>query len=171
MHTCLPTEFKNRWPGVLRAIELPTSLPPIPGDCRGMLTEFGLPHALTIYCYNDIHLKFSDLLVPLAEIWSRDVKLGYRVGEMPNEWNRFWHVGDQEYLQGGGWICIEEVSGRLVIIDLDQPDPVYLLNSSVLNFYTTLAYFLDWSEKTDGRPEEIVALRTAFRQMNLWISG
>ncbi len=83
------------------------------------------------------------------------------MGNMPTEWSCFWHLADEECLQGGGWICIEEITGRLVVIDLNCPDPVYLLNSSVRNFYTTLAYFLDWSENTDGSPAETIILRDA----------
>jgi hypothetical protein len=85
---------------------------------------------------------------------------------MPGEWTRFWHLADQEYTQGGGWICIEEITGRLVVIDLNCPDPIYLLNSSVRNFYTTLAHFLDWSERTGGSPAETVLLRDALRRQD-----
>ena len=83
---------------------------------------------------------------------------------MPGEWARFWHLADEEYLQGGGWVCIEEVTGRLVVIDLDLPDPIYLLNRSVRNFYTTLAHFLEWSERTRGSPAETIRLRDALRR-------
>jgi hypothetical protein len=118
---------------------------------------------LTIYCYNDISLKSSGSATPLAVIWDRDLKRGFKMGEMPSEWKRFWHVADQEYVQGGGWICVEQVTGRLVIIDLDQSDPIYLLNSSVRNFYTTLAQFLEWTATTDGRTVEMVRLRDSLR--------
>jgi hypothetical protein len=138
-----------------------------------LLTEFGLPGELTIYCYNDITLKFSGSARPLAAIWERDLERGLKLmasghkpGEMPGEWTRFWHLADQEYVQGGGWICVEERTGRLVVIDLDQRDPIYLLNSSVRNFYTTLAHFLEWSEKTDGTPAETVRLRDALRRQD-----
>jgi hypothetical protein len=83
------------------------------------------------------------------------------MGDMPSEWSCFWHLADEEYLQGGGWICIEEVTGRLVVFDLDCPDPIFLLNSSVRNFYTTLAHFLNWSEEVDGSPAETIILRDA----------
>lgn len=129
--------------------------------------EFGLPRELTICCYNDITLRFSGLATPLAAIWERDVNAGYKLmGNMPDEWTRFWHLADQEYLQGGGWICIEEISGRLVVIDLDLPDPIYLLNSSICNFYTTLAHFLEWSEKTGGSPAEGVLFRDDLRRQD-----
>jgi hypothetical protein len=131
-----------------------------------LLTAFGLPCELTIYCYNDITLRFSGSATPLKAIWERDLKRGYKMGEMPSEWNRFWHLADQEYVQGGGWICIEENSGRLFVIDGDLPEPVYLLNSSVRNFYTTLAHFLEWSEMTDGRTAETFRLRDALRSQN-----
>jgi hypothetical protein len=131
-----------------------------------LLTEFGLPRELKIHCYNDISLWFSGSATPLAAIWERDLKRGYKMGDMPGEWTRFWHLADQEYLQGGGWICIEQCTGRLVVIDLDYPDPIYLLNSTVLNFYTTLAHFLDWSEKTGGSPAETIHLRDALRRQD-----
>jgi len=131
-----------------------------------LLTNFGLPCELTIYCYNDITLKFTASATPLAAIWDRDLKRDYKMGVMPGEWTRFWHLADQEYLQGGGWVCVEEVTGRLVVIDLDSTEPIYLLNSSVRNFYTTLAHFLEWSEKTGGSPAETIHLRDALRRQD-----
>jgi hypothetical protein len=159
MRTCPPSEFASRWPGTLRPITLPDPAPALPDGCAHLLTEFGLPRELTIYCYNDITLSFSGSLTPLAEIWDRDLKRGYQIGDMPEEWNRFCHVADQESVQRHGWICIEETTGRIVVIDLDESDPLYLLNSSIQNFYTTLAHFLEWSENHDGTPEETTILR------------
>jgi SUKH-4 immunity protein len=161
MRTRSPSEFLSCWPGSLRPIVLPEPSPALPEDCRHLLTDFGLPRELTISCYNDITLKFSGSAAALAAIWDRDLKRGYKMGEMPSDWTRFWHLADHEYLQGGGWICIEEVTGRLVVVDLDCPEPVYLLNSSLRNFYTTLAHFLDWSAKAEGSPAETAALRDA----------
>jgi hypothetical protein len=131
-----------------------------------LLSEFGLPRELTIYCYNDITLRFSGAATPLAAIWQRDLKRGKKMGRMPSEWARFWQLADQEYVQGGGWICIEEKTGRLFVIDGDLPEPVYLLSSSVRNFYTTLAHFLEWSETTDGRTAETIRLRDALRRQD-----
>ncbi|HTN75447.1 MAG TPA: SUKH-4 family immunity protein [Pirellulaceae bacterium] len=166
MRTCSPSEFITRWPGSLHSIALPEPPPALPADCRKLLTEFGLPHELTIYCYNDITLKFSESATPLAAIWDRDLERGYQLGEMPEDWARFGHLADQEYQQGGGWLCVEEGTGRLVIIDLDQADPIYLLNSNLYNFYTTLAHFLEWSETTDGSREEIIRLRDTLRSQD-----
>ena len=166
MRTSSPREFVSRWPGALRPVTLPEPSPSLPDDCTQLLTEFGLPRELTIYCYNDITLSFTGSLTPLAVIWDRDLKRGYKMGDMPKEWNRFWHIADQEYLQGGGWICIEEKTGRLVVIDVDQSDPIYLLNANIDNFYSTLAHFLDWSEKTSGSPEETEILRDALLSQN-----
>lgn len=165
MRNCSPSELVRRWPGSLHPIAFSVPAPPLPEECRGFLSEFGLPRELTIHCYNDITLKFTGVTTPFAVIWDRDLKCGYEIGDMPEEWNRFWHLADEEYLQGGGWLCIEEVTGRLVVIDTnsctDYRDAVIPLNSSMGNFYTTLAYFLDWSEKTGGSPEETAALREA----------
>jgi hypothetical protein len=131
-----------------------------------LLTEFGLPREVTIYCYNDTTLTFTGTATPLAAIWDRDLKRGYKMGEMPGEWSRFWHLADQEYLQGGGWVCVEESTGRLVVIDLDLPEPIYQLNSGVRSFYTTLAHFLEWSERTGGSPGATVRLRDTLRQQD-----
>jgi hypothetical protein len=128
---------------------------------------------LAIACYNDITLSFSGSATPLAAIWERDLNRGIRLiasvsapGVMPGDWTRFWHLADQEYVQGGGWICIEERTGRLVVIDLDQRDPIYLLNSSVRNFYSILAHLLEWSETTDGGRAETIRLRDALRNQD-----
>jgi hypothetical protein len=161
MRTCSPSEFVGRWPESLRPVALPDPPPALLDECRRLLTEFGLPRELTIYCYNDITLEFTGSAAPLAAIWDRDLGRGYKMGDMPGEWARFWHLADEEYNQGGGWFCIEEVTGRLVVIDLDCREPVIRVNSNVRNFYTTLAHFLDWSERTDGSPAETAALRDA----------
>jgi hypothetical protein len=149
-------------------VALPEAGPKLPQDCRRLLTEFGLPRELTIYCYNDITLRFSGSATPLAAIWERDLGRGlqlmaegHKPGELPGEWTRFWHLADLECNQGGGWVCIEEGTGRLVVIDLNLRSPIYLLNSSVRNFYTTLAHFLAWSERTGGSPAETARLRDA----------
>ena len=166
MRTCPPFEFVDRWPGSLHPIAFPEPGPELRDDCLRLLTEFGLPRKLTINCYNDITLRFSGLVTAFASIWERDLMLGYKMGTMPAEWSRFWHLADQEYVQGGGWVCIEEGSGKLVVIDGGLAEPVYLLNSSVRNFYTTLAHFLEWSQKTGGSPEETVRLRDALRRQD-----
>jgi hypothetical protein len=171
MHTCSPSEFVARWPGSLHPVALPDPSPVLPEDCLRCLTEFGLPGELTICCYNDITLRFNGTATPLATIWDRDLKRGLiliaslsKPGEMPRDWTRFWHLADQEYVQGGGWLCVEERTGRLVVIDLDQRDPIYLLNSSVRNFYTILAHLLEWSEMTGGGLAETTCLRDALRR-------
>src|SRR5689334_24144550 len=50
--------------------------------------------------------------------------------------------------------------------DLDLRDPVYLLNSSVRDFYTTLAHFLEWTQKTGGSPAELARLGDALRRQD-----
>jgi SUKH-4 immunity protein len=166
MRICSPSEFASRWPGSLRPVVFSDPPPALPDDCWHLLTGFGLPRELTIYCYNDITLRFSSSATPLSAIWKRDLKRGHKMGDMPCEWIRFWHLADQEYVQGGGWICIEENTGRLVVIDGDCPTPIFLLNSSVRNFYTTLAHFLAWSENTVGGPAETIILREALRSQD-----
>jgi hypothetical protein len=161
MRPCIPAEFVSRWPDSLRPVVFPQPPPELPDDCGQLLTTFGLPYKLTIHCYNDTTLTFTGSATPLADIWERDLKRGYKMGEMPSEWTRFWHLADEDYEQGGGWACVEEITGRFVVIDLDLPDPIYLLNSSVRNLYTTLAYLLAWSEKTDGSWPEMLGLRNA----------
>ncbi|MDB5391805.1 MAG: hypothetical protein JWM11_7451 [Planctomycetaceae bacterium] len=109
---------------------------------------------------------FTGSVTPLSEIWTRDLQRGYKMGLMPNEWSCFWHLADHEYCQGGGWICIDEANGRLLVIDPDLRTPIYLLNSSVGNFFTTLAYLLEWTSQTDGGPAEIRHLRDALLQQD-----
>jgi hypothetical protein len=166
MRIFTPAEFVSRWPGSLHPVALPNPRPALPEDCQRLLAEVGLPRELKIYCYNDITLTFSGTATPLAVIWERDLERGYKLGEMPGEWSRFCHLADQKYLQGSGWICVEEVTGRLVVIDLDLPEPICLLNSGLRNFYTTLAHLLEWSERTGGSPAAVVRLRDALRQQD-----
>src|SRR5581483_2019739 len=164
--TCSPADFLKRWPGSLRPISLSSPRPALPEDCRRLLADFGLPSELTIRCYNDLRIRFSGTATSLATIWDRDLKRGHKLGEMLAGWNRFWHLADFEYVQGGGWICVEEHTGRLLAIDMDLPEPVYLLSSSVRNFYTILAHFLEWTERTGGTPAETIHLRDELRRQD-----
>jgi hypothetical protein len=165
MNTCTPLDFLERWPGSLRPVILPDPSPALPDDCREPLTRFGLPCAIDIHGV-DISLEFSGTAVPLAVAWEEALRHGYQLvvdGQapwtMPQEWGALWHVGHQEYVQGGAWICVEEWTGRLVAVDLDSPEPVYPISASVAHFYTTLAFFLDWSARTDGTASRIRGLR------------
>jgi hypothetical protein len=72
-----------------------------------------------------------------------------------------------EYVQGGGWVCVEEHSGRLVVINLDQRDAITLFHSSVSDFYSILAHLLAWSEKTDGSRNDLIRLRDGLRRQTV----
>ncbi|MDX2107515.1 MAG: hypothetical protein SFY67_14030 [Candidatus Melainabacteria bacterium] len=148
-------EWTKRWHPVI----LPQSPPALPRDCELVLLNLGFPQVVEIRCYNDITLEFSGKLTKLSDIWQRDTDTGLKLGTMPKDWNRFWHVADQKYLQGGGWICIEEKTGKLFVIDLDLSEPVFLLCSSVQNLYRLLLHANLWTENTDGNSNAIKKLR------------
>ncbi len=126
-----------------------------------------MPRDVSSLCYNDIGLRFTGTATPLAAIWERDSRIADGMGDIPSGWSSFWHLADQEYLQGGGWICIEEESGRLVVVDLDQPEPVYLLSATLSDFFTTLAHFVEWSETTGGLPDAIEQLSEDLREQSV----
>ena len=162
-----PSKFLSRWPSSLQPVSFPDPAPELPSECFTQLSQYGLPKAVVIQCNNSIRLRFTGIAFPLATAWNEDVERGYKLGNMPADWSRFWHLGEEEYLQGGGWICIEEKTGRLVIIDLDQEDPIYDINSSLTNFYTTLALFLDWSETTESSVSSIRKLIDTLEQQQI----
>ncbi|WP_459554476.1 SUKH-4 family immunity protein [Lacunimicrobium album] len=166
MQSCSPIEFASRWQCEARPFTFPVSLPLLPDNCISILREYGLPREVSIRCYNDISLKFHQTLTPLELIWSRHIDLGCKLGKMPSEWKRFWHVGDTEYLQGGAWICLEESTGRIFAIDLDLPEPVYLVNSSVANLYTTLNALLLWTKESTGDHNAMMRLRADLKQQD-----
>lgn len=128
MRTCTAAEFVRRWPDRLHAIVVPPELA-LPESSRNLLTQFGLPSKLTIVCYNDTTWTFSGQATPLATIWARGLERGQMLDDIPEGWDRFWHLADEEYCQGGGWVCIEAITGRLVVIDLDAPQEIYLVSS------------------------------------------
>lgn len=80
---------------------------------------------------------------------------------MPQEWDRFWHLGEVEYIQSQAWSCIEEVTGRVVSIDVEIDDPVSPINSSILHFMSCLKTIRDWSQETGGSMEELAELMGA----------
>lgn len=132
-------EFQLRWP-VLRPIDVPVALRDTPGI--DLLSGFGLPSRFVIHCYNDIEVKLG-LCQPLELIWQRDTDAGYMLGEFMPAFSAYYFLADVSYLQGHAWLCIEQGSGRLIVVDLDASGSAYLCCANVPNFYTILGYFLE----------------------------
>ena len=59
-----------------------------------------------------------------------------------------------------------ERTGRLVVIDLDQRDPIYLVNEACVTSTRSSAHLLVWSETTDGSRAETIRLRDALRDQD-----
>lgn len=78
--------------------------------------------------------------------------------KMPLDWNRFWHLGEVEYIQSQAWICIEEMTGRIVSIDVEIDDPITEINSTILLFMTCLKVIRNWHQATGGSMEEFEGL-------------
>lgn len=121
-------EFVERWRGELRKIEF-SPKPYLPADAAWFYHSAGFPSYFSIEGFRK--LEFHSKCAPLAETWQQIQGDEWR---MPLAWNVFWKIGDAEYGRAGAmcaWLCIEELTGRIVTIDPEEDnEPVRTLSSS-----------------------------------------
>lgn len=58
-------------------------------------------------------------------------------GALPTEWLRYQVFGDERFNNGGAFVCIDEMDGSVVRIDVELEKPLSLLNTSVDRFVTS----------------------------------
>ena len=83
----------------------------------------------------------------MADVWAR-IQRGEWV--MPYDWKRFWKIGDVEFSQSTAWLCLEELTGRIVTIDPEVETPIATVNSSLLQLGKCMLHLRDWFDKTGG---------------------
>ena len=73
----------------------------------------------------------------------------------PHDWHRYWRLGDVEYIQSSAWVCIEEVSGSIVTVDVESDHPICRVNASVLLMAVSMNVIADWYGETFGDMEAV----------------
>jgi SUKH-4 immunity protein len=141
-----PCKFAREWDGDLRPIEFPVPRPMLPSSTVKFLHYAGLPKRFHVETDQIIHFDFLSTAGNLSSAWPEQM----RELSIPVGWARFWRIGDITYTQASAWLCIEELTGRIVGIDVDIDDPVYLVNSSVAGMMQCMKLLRDWARSTGG---------------------
>jgi hypothetical protein len=141
-----PFEFAREWDGELRAIEFPVPMPMLPSSTVRFLHYAGVPKRFHVDTYQMIHFDFLSTAGNLSNAWPEQM----RDYSFPVGWARFWRIGDITYTQAGAWLCIEELTGHIVAIDVDIDNPVYLVNSSLAGMMQCMKLIRGWARSTGG---------------------
>jgi hypothetical protein len=141
-----PFDFVEEWSGDLRKIEFPVPKPMLPSAAVTFLHFAGLPKSLGVLSYQQIQFDFLLTAINLAGVWQKEMK----DFSFPSSWARFWQIGSITYTQAAAWLCIEELTGRIVAVDVDIDDPVYVVNDSILGMMRCMKLLRDWVRLTDG---------------------
>jgi len=68
----------------------------------------------------------------------------------PLGWGRFWVIGDLVFTQAIAWLCLEEVTGRVVGVDVELNEPIYAVNSSVERMVRCMKLLADGCRSSRG---------------------
>ena len=139
-------DFVAEWRGPLRPIEFPLPKPMLPSATVSFLHYAGVPAAFEITTDECIRFEFLTTAINLVHVWED----GMRDWSFPVGWGRLWRIGDISFTQANPWMCIEELTGRVVAVDVDIDDPVYLVNTSVERMMRCMKIVRDWVRSTGG---------------------
>ena len=88
----------------------------------------------------------STTAINLTAVWAKEMPdYSFPVG-----WARLWRIGGITYTQAAAWLCIEEVTGRVVGVDVDIDDPLYPVNGSVEGTVRCMKLVRDWARSAGG---------------------
>jgi hypothetical protein len=141
-----PFRFAKEWGGNLRPIEFAVPRPMLPANTITFLHYAGVPKRLVIDSNQTIQFDFLSTAGNLASAWPEAM----RDYSFPVGWARFWRIGDITYTQASAWLCIEELTGHIVAIDIDIDNPVYLVNSSIAGMMQCIKLLRDWVRSANG---------------------
>jgi hypothetical protein len=141
-----PFEVAREWDGRLRPIEFAVPKPLLPSDTVRFLHFAGVPTRFGITADEQVRFEFLATAANLGEVWARDMpEYSFPVG-----WGRLWRIGDITYTQAAAWLCIEELTGRVVAVDVDIDDPLHVINGSVEGMVRCMRMLYDWFRSAGG---------------------
>jgi hypothetical protein len=155
-----PFEFAREWGGRLRPIEFPVPKPLLPSATVAFLHNAGVPRRFEITTYQIIRFDFLTTAENLTRVWERE--MSYL--SFPVEWARLWRIGDITYTQAAAWLCIEELTGRVVAVDVDIDDALYPVNGSVEGLLRCMKLVRDWARPAGGSLARAGSFEDAIRQ-------
>jgi hypothetical protein len=162
-----PFEVAREWGGHLRPIGFAAPKPMLPASTISFLHYAGVPGRFEVTTYQRIRFTFSASALNLAGVWPARMP----DWSFPAGWGRFWQIGDITYGQADAWLCIEELTGRVVAVDVDLDDPVYVVNGSVERLVRCMRVLYDWTLSGDGSLARVVALTAALSQDTVLPTG
>jgi SUKH-4 immunity protein len=139
-------EFAREWGGRLRPIEFPVPKPLLPSGTVSFLHFAGVPKRLEVTTCQTVRFDFLATAENLADMWKRKM----RDWSLPIGWAGLWRIGDITYTQAHAWLCIEEMTGRVVAVDVGIDIPVYPVNGSVEGLMRCLKLVRDWALPARG---------------------
>ena len=87
----------------------------------------------------------------LEKIWKQAFE-NVELHTFPNAWHNLWHFGSTDTCGGAdpAWICVEEVTGRIIQITPGFKRSTYLIANSIEQFYNCLIDMRLWYEEFNG---------------------
>jgi hypothetical protein len=141
-----PFEVAREWEGRLRRIEFPVPKPLLPSSTVTFLHYAGVPTRFAVTADEQTIFAFLGTAANLAEVWTREIPdYSFPVG-----WGRLWRIGDITYTQAAAWLCIEELTGRVVAVDVDIDNPLYVVNGSIEGMVRCMRVVYDWARSARG---------------------
>jgi hypothetical protein len=141
-----PFEVAREWGGRLRRIEFPVPKPLLPSSTLSFLHYAGVPTRFEVIADQQTRFEFLETPANLAGFWTREMP----DWSFPVGWGRLWRIGDITYTQAAAWLCIEELTGRVVAVDVDIDDPLYVVNGSVEGMVRCMWVVYDWARSSGG---------------------
>jgi hypothetical protein len=152
-----PFEVAHEWEGRLRPIEFSIPKPLLPSSTVTFLHYAGVPTRFELAAQQQIRFEFLATASNLASVWAR----GMSEYSFPVGWGRLWRIGDITYTQAAAWLCIEELTGRVVAVDVDIDNPVYVVNESVAGMVRCMRLVYDWAHSAGGSLARVASLASA----------
>src|SRR5262245_34860574 len=103
-------DVARAWGGKLRPLQFPVPRPLLPAATISFLHSAGTPKSFRIDAHEKIRVEFATTPANLVDVWKSNVS----DWAFPTGWGRFWRIGDVIYTQAQAWLCVEEVTGRVV---------------------------------------------------------
>jgi hypothetical protein len=141
-----PFEFVREWGGRLRPLEFPVPKPLLPSGTVTFLHYAGVPKRFEVTTSQVTRFAFLATAENLAGVWGREM----RDYALPAGWAGLWRIGDITYTQADAWLCLEELTGRVVAVDVDIDNPVYPVNGSVEGLLRCMKLVRDWAQPAGG---------------------
>ncbi|WP_020476062.1 SUKH-4 family immunity protein [Zavarzinella formosa] len=155
-----PFEAARQWGGLLHPIVFAAPKPLLPASTISFLHYAGVPTRFEVTANQPIRFAFTASGQNLAGVWATRMP----DWSLPAGWSRFWQIGDITYGQADAWLCIEELTGRVVAVDVDLDDPLYVVNGSVERLVRCMRVLYDWSRPGDGSLARVAALTAVLSQ-------